>query len=377
LTQIALVTTSYPDRAAESGKEAAGAFVADFAAELSRHARVHVVAAAGEASVESAGDLTVHRFAVPMRPLSLLRPAHPADWPKILASLRAGQRALDRVAAVAALDHVLALWALPSGAWARRLQRHSGVPYSTWSLGSDIWSLGAIPVVRSVLARVLRDARHRYADGAVLCDDVAAIAGVPCAFLPSSRRLDGGTVEPPRSSPPYRLAFLGRWHANKGADLLLDALAELDDDDWRRIDQVRFCGGGPMEDAVRAGVARLQAARRPVELRGYLDRGEATELYRWADYLLLPSRIESIPVIFSDAVQCGLPLISTPVGDLGRLVSTYGVGVLAEEPSSAAMRVAIAEALQRSPADMSGGLERARADFDVGAAARRFYDAVA
>jgi glycosyltransferase involved in cell wall biosynthesis len=184
-------------------------------------------------------------------------------------------------------------------------------------------------------------------------------------------------VEPPRSSPPYRLAFLGRWHANKGADLLLDALAELDDDDWRRIDQVRFCGGGPMEDAVRAGVARLQAARRPVELRGYLDRGEATELYRWADYLLLPSRIESIPVIFSDAVQCGLPLISTPVGDLGRLVSTYGVGVLAEEPSSAAMRVAIAEALQRSPADMSGGLERARADFDVGAAARRFYDAVA
>jgi len=376
LTQIALVTTSYPDRASESGQEAAGAFVADFAAELSRHAHVHVVAAAAEDSVETEGDLTVHRFAVPMRPLSLLRPAHPADWSKIIASLRAGQRALDRVSGAAALDHVLALWALPSGAWARQLQRRSGVPYSTWSLGSDIWSLGAIPVVRSVLALVLRGARHRYADGAVLCDDVAAIAGLPCEFLPSSRRLAPGQRKR-RTAPPYRLAFLGRWHANKGADLLLDALAELGDEDWRRIDEIRFCGGGPLEDVVRAGVARLQTQRRPVELRGYLNRGEATDLYRWADYLLLPSRVESIPVIFSDAMQCGLPLISTPVGDLGRLVRMYGVGVLAEEASAPAMRSAIADALARSPADMEAGLERARADFDIGAAAKRFYDAVA
>ena len=62
LKEIALVTTSYPDRVVESGQEAAGAFVADFARALSQHARVRVVAAAGEDHVEQLDQLTVHRF---------------------------------------------------------------------------------------------------------------------------------------------------------------------------------------------------------------------------------------------------------------------------------------------------------------------------
>ncbi len=366
MKEIALVTTSYPDRVAESGQEAAGAFVADFAAELSGHARVHVVAAASEDHVEDRGNLSIHRFAVPRRPLSLLSPANPADWPRIVRSLRAGARALDQVAASATLSHVLALWALPSGAWARAVQRRYGVPYSTWALGSDIWSLGRIPVVRGVLRAVLRQAAHRYADGLVLGEDVEAIAGMPCDFLPSSRRL-AAPQRTHEAAPPYRLAFLGRWHPNKGADLLLDALQALGDDDWKRIREVRYCGGGPLEETVRTGVQRLVDAGRPVVLQGYLDRAQATELYCWADYLLLPSRIESIPVIFSDAMQCGVPLISTPVGDLQRLIEAYGVGVMAQQASSDAMRDAIRRALAGSPAELAAGLERARADFDVGA----------
>ncbi len=375
MKEIALVTTSYPDRVAESGQEAAGAFVADFAAELSRHARVHVVAAAGEDHLEDRGDLRVHRFAVPRRPLSLLSPSNPADWPGILSSLRAGCRALDRVAAATSLSHVLALWALPSGAWARSVSRRHGVPYSTWALGSDIWSLGKVPVVRSVLRSVLRQAEHRYADGVVLGEDVERISGLPCDFLPSSRRLDA-PARSHSSSPPYRLGFLGRWHENKGADLLVDALLALGDDEWSRIEQVRYFGGGPLEESVKAGVRRLVDAGRPVTLGGYLDRNQATELYCWADYLLLPSRIESIPVIFSDAMQCGVPLISTPVGDLRRLIESYGVGVLAADATPTALCDAIAKALDGSPADLAAGLERARGDFDVAAAAKKFYDTI-
>lgn len=378
MKEIALVTTSYPDRDGDAGgREAAGAFVADFAEELSRHARVHVVAAASEDHVEERGSLSVHRFAVPRRPLSLLRANDPSDWPKIAVSLRAGQRALDRVAAGSSLDHVLALWALPSGLWARRVGRRRGIPYSTWALGSDIWSLGRLPVVRSVLQRVLRDAAHRFADGLVLADDVARICGAACDFLPSSRRLDAPPRRPRRGAPPYRLAFLGRWHPNKGADLLIDALLALDESQWRAIEEVRYFGGGPLEGRVREGIRQLLAACRPVTLGGYLDREQATELYGWADFLILPSRIESIPVIFSDAMQCGTPLIATPVGDVPRLVTSYGVGVLAAEASGAALRDAIAVALTKPPPDIEAGLERARADFDVAGAAKRFYEAIA
>ncbi len=372
MKRVALATTSYPDRIVESGQEAAGAFVADFAEALAQHCEVHVVAAADEDHVDAAGRLTTHRFQVPQRPLSLLRAASPSDWPKIWASLRAGQRALDRVVDEVDFDHIFALWALPSGYWARRAGRRRGVPYSTWALGSDIWSLGKLPVVSSILRGVLRGAARRYADGLVLADDVAALSGMSCDFLPSSRRLETapGAL---RGEPPYRLAFLGRWHPNKGADLLLDALAELDDVAWAKIEEVRYCGGGPLEEQVRAGVAELSAAGRPIALRGYLDRAQAVALYQWADYLIIPSRIESIPVIFSDAMQCGVPLVSTPVGDLPRLIESYAVGVLAEQATAAALADALRRALHSSPSAVASGLDRARNDFDVTAAAARFY----
>jgi glycosyltransferase involved in cell wall biosynthesis len=155
------------------------------------------------------------------------------------------------------------------------------------------------------------------------------------------------------TQPPYRLAFLGRWHSNKGADLLVKSLKHLATDDWQHIEKIKICGGGPLEKLIEAGVIALQAENR------------AVELLLWADYVLLPSRIESIPVIFSDAMKCRSPIISMPVGDLPRLVTDYQVGVLAENVSAIAFAQAIRQALQQAPLDFESGLLRATTDFDL------------
>ena len=58
---VVLVTTSYPE--SSSGSEAAGGFVADFAHQLARYAKVTVVAAtSGPASVRTEGSLTMLNF---------------------------------------------------------------------------------------------------------------------------------------------------------------------------------------------------------------------------------------------------------------------------------------------------------------------------
>lgn len=370
MPHVALVTTSYPD--GSPGSEAAGSFVADFAAELAGRVRVTVLAASRAESTTTKGELTVRRFAVPRLPLSLLRPANPAHWPAIVASLRAGQAALAELAARDRPDHVFALWALPSGYWALRTARRHGVPYSVWALGSDIWSLARIPLVRGVLRRVLAGAQACYADGLLLAADVEAAGAGSCAFLPSSRRLPAPARTAERGAPPYRLAFLGRWHANKGVDLLLDALAALDDADWARIREVRLFGGGPLDAAVRRVAGTLVAAGRPLTVGGYLDRQAAADLIGWADYLLLPSRIESIPVIFSDAVQLGTPLVATPVGDLPGLFREEAVGLLAADVSVIAYAEALRSALAAEPGSFAGGLGRMRERFDLGRAAERF-----
>lgn len=316
---IVLVTTSYP--IAGDGSEAAGAFVQDLAEELAQTLPVRVVAPGPKAVIETAANrVTVHRYAAPARPLSTLRPWHPADAAAIVRVMAAGMAATRQAVQAAPMRRIVALWALPSGHWARRLAKESGIPYDVWTLGSDIWSLGRIPLVRNWLRHVLRDAERCFSDGLKLSEDTRAIAGRPVEFLPSTRRITLVREVPARNKPPYRLLFLGRWHPNKGIDLLLDALAMMVDEDWARIESVTIHGGGPMEALVRERVSALAAAARPVRLGGYLDKPAAEQAISEADWLLIPSRIESVPVVFSDAMKLGCPVIAMPVGDLSALV---------------------------------------------------------
>jgi len=374
MKQLLFVTTSFPDEAFQKGQEAAGGFVADFAQALGQHVPVTVVAPSGRNSIEQNGRLTIRRFAVPSLPLSLLKPQNPTHWLKIRQTLRAGQQAVTEAAQETAVDYIFALWALPSGYWAYRVSQKQNIPYSIWALGSDIWTLGRLPVVKNILKTVLQHAHHRFADGYLLADDVKAISGLDCQFLPSSRKLTPVEEKTLSTSPPYRLAFLGRWHPNKGIDLLLDSLTHLHDEDWKRIAAVQICGGGPLEEVVKTAVANLQAAGYPVTLRGYLNQDEARELLIWADYLLLPSRIESIPVIFSDAMQVGCPLISTPVGDLPRLLKTYQIGELAEMVTAVAYMQAIQKALRKGPQKYTTELPHVRNQFNVATSVKRLLN---
>ncbi len=363
MEHLALLTTSFPN--GQPGSEAAGSFVADFAGALAERLQITVVAPGNQTDETIQERLTVHRFAVPRLPLSLLKPGNPADWGKIIRTLYAGQRATERLVRAKSIDHILALWVLPSGYWAWRAWKHHGVPYSVWTLGSDIWTLSKLPFVKNVLQIVLRHSDKRFADGYLLKQDVERLSQHTCEFLPSVRKLPAHGTKVATTRPPYCLAFLGRWHPNKGIDLLLEALRQLDDTDWGKIRQVQVCGGGRLEALVKSGCTTLQAAGRPVTVRGYLDKAQAAELLSWADYLILPSRIESIPVIFSDAMQAGCPLIATPVGDLPRLLNEYRVGILSTEASSHSLAASIRSAINGSPSAFSAGLSQALKQFSV------------
>lgn len=366
-----MVSSSYAQGG--EGAAAAGVFVHDFAAALAEAGvDTEIVAPALDASCEPRGRLSIRRFQVPRLPLSLLNPLRPGDWRPIVKTLAAGRRAVREACAETRPDHILALWALPCGDWARHAARPLGIPFSTWALGSDIWSLGKLPLVRGYLASVLRDAALRFADGLKLADDVSRISARDCSFLPSSRTFGTPAARGPSATPPYRLAFLGRWHPNKGPDLLLDALARLTDADWANIESVRICGGGPLHAEVLTRSEALARAGRPVSCGGYLDHAAAYELFAWADFVVIPSRIESIPVVFSDAMQVGRPVVASPVGDLPRILNEYACGVVADTADSSGLMRALQRALATGPGGFAPGVAKAAAAFDVRRSAAAF-----
>lgn len=367
LAGLVLVTTSYP--IAGDGSEAAGAFVRDLAEEIAREMPVRVVAPGPKAAIDAPRDgVIVHRYAAPPKPLSTLRPWRPREAAAMLRVMASGLAATREAVAAHPTRRIVALWALPSGHWARRIARERGLPYDVWTLGSDVWSLGRIPIVRSWLRGVLRDADRCFSDGLRLAEDTRAIAGRPVEFLPSTRRISRRREQPPRDRPPYRLLFLGRWHPNKGIDLLLDALAMLEDDDWSRIESVRIHGGGPLEALVRERVVALVAAGRPVQLGGYLDQCAAEQAISESDWLLIPSRIESIPVVFSDAMKLGCPVIAMPVGDLPTLIA-QGPGVVSGEVAADAFARSLRQVLDRSARTHGQALGDTAARFDLAAIA--------
>ena len=368
-----LVTTSYPDE--NEGSAGAGVFVRDFAEEFVRQGvDIEVVSPSSRNSLRIEKGVRVRRFAVPRQPLSLLNPAAPGHWGAILKTLSNGSSAVMNACTESTPNHILALWSLPSGAWARIACRRFGIGYSTWSLGSDIWSLSRIPVVRSVLNRVLLEALNCFADGYQLAADVEKLSGRNCVFLPSCRNLSLSEHRILRHTPPYRLSFLGRWHMNKGVDLLIDALELLDDQDWARIESVRIDGGGPLEQDVRSRLKRIAESGKPVVAGGYLDQSAAIQLLQQTDYLLLPSRIESIPVVFSDALKMHCAVVANPVGDLPTLFGHYCVGELALHPTAKDFSDGVRRILLKSPCQFEKNIIDAGVIFDVANSVKKLRD---
>ncbi len=370
--KILVVTTSYPVK--RDGSEAAGNFVEDFVKTLGESVTVGVVFPINGKpdNIDLQGSLSLYPFKVPKLPLSLLSPSRPTHWLAIMATLYVGQKAVKKAVQDFKPTHILALWALPSGYWARGIYRSQSIPYSIWALGSDIWSLGKVPIVKSILKNILQNAQFCFADGYQLRDDVAQISGREAHFMPSARILPLSKTKELKKSGPYNLAFLGRWHPNKGIDLLLDALKLLDDSGWKMIKCFRIAGGGPLEPLVKNKVKALQAMNRPIELSGFLDTKTATEFLLVTDYLVIPSRIESIPVIFSDALQASTPMVVTPVGDFPALFKNFSPGIITPELSAEGIANSIQKVLLAAPCDYSDSMKTTLLQFSVEKSAELF-----
>ena len=80
------------------------------------------------------------------------------------------------------------------------------------------------------------------------------------------------------------------------------------------------------------------------------------------DALIIPSRIESIPVVLSDAAQAGCPIVATEVGDMGRLLERYPAGERVA-PEAASIRDGILRLEERGR--YTEGLAQPARDFSL------------
>ena len=135
------------------------------------------------------------------------------------------------------------------------------------------------------------------------------------------------------------VGWVGRLSREKGADVMLDALAECDPS-WR----LSVIGDGRELDQLRGRAAELGIAERVVWHGAVADAGSLLAAF---DAFVLSSRTEGTPITLLEAMYAGVPIVATRVGGVPEVItSAHAILVGSEEPREIA--VALAE-LRRQP----------------------------
>jgi glycosyltransferase involved in cell wall biosynthesis len=208
--------------------------------------------------------------------------------------------------------------------------------------------------------RIIQEAKAVFADGFDLTRKIEERFRRSSSFLATTRTLPGTEKKPqPQSPSPYQFLFVGRLERVKGIDLLLQAMAGLDEEG---VDaRLTVIGGGGLEEWARAFIEKKGLGSK-VTLLGNVPDETLSTLYASSDCVVIPSRSESIPLVFSEALNFDKEMIVTDVGDLGQLGRGYGVADVIPPEDPAALIKAMKERILQSRGRAAAGDNGKRAE---------------
>jgi glycosyltransferase involved in cell wall biosynthesis len=147
----------------------------------------------------------------------------------------------------------------------------------------------------------------------------------------------------PRTDPAraerLRVVFVGRMIRDKGADVLVDAVARLDRDDIELtvVGSQNFDAGArlsPFEQDVRTRAAALGDR---VRLLPFTPRAEVAAVYREADVVVVPSRwAEPFALTVLEGMASGVPVVASAIGGIPEVTGDAGVLVRPDDPADLA-----------------------------------------
>jgi len=325
---VVMVTTSYP----RTQGDFAGHFVASLATEIAAlEHRVTVIAphAPGLQLAEENAGVRVRRVRYAADSAERLAygdgivanlkhdPLLARTVPGLARALRAAVREHSSAA-----DVVHAHWA-PTAVLARL--GDLDVPVALSLHGSDVTLARRGPLFRSLLARGLAASDAAIVVAAVQRDAIVSrgLYDGPIEVVPSGIPHELTTRERTReaSSGP-RFLFVGRLVQSKGVSGLIEAFALVSS--MLPDATLTIAGKGPLAGGLRDDI-RMRSLDSRVELMGEVSHARALELMIEHDALVLPSHGEGSPLVVTEALALGTPVIGTPVGAVPYLVGEAGI----------------------------------------------------
>lgn len=351
--RVLLLSTSFPLR----GGASSGVFVARLAQHYAERVQVTALVPADDVSAPPAapGGLALHAFRYAPRRLRVL--AHlpggipvalrrrPAAWLLVPALLAAMAAATWRRAARTDLVH--ANWAI-CGCIAGLVGRLRGLPVVTTLRGEDVTRGHRAGLQRFVLRACVRLSTRVVGVSEAMVQWLRAefpqaadrIVAIPNGVDPALLEI---AVPRPRPDGVLRVLSVGSLIPRKGMELIIGALAHLDEHV-----RLRIVGDGPERDALHALALRLGVAER-VEFSGAVAPQAMAGVYAEADLFVLASYSEGRPNVVVEALAAGLPVVATGIAGVRELISDGRSGLLVPPARTEALAAAIARLVADVP----------------------------
>jgi glycosyltransferase involved in cell wall biosynthesis len=138
----------------------------------------------------------------------------------------------------------------------------------------------------------------------------------PIAFSPSECR--------PKHEAPFQIGFVGRLVKEKGAEFLVQALADVPGD-WK----LHIVGSGPMYRHISALVAEL-GLESHVNIQSWRPSTEMPSFLNSIDLLVVPSQTqrnwkEQFGRVLIEAMACGIPVVGSSCGEIPNVIGEAGL----------------------------------------------------
>jgi glycosyltransferase involved in cell wall biosynthesis len=127
------------------------------------------------------------------------------------------------------------------------------------------------------------------------------------------------------------LLFVGRLEGQKNPLLLIDTFFYI----TRQLPEIRLLvvGAGGLKKKMERQIKQYGIDEK-VHFFGAQPQEKVAELMRVSDVFLLPSAFEGMPISVLEALGCGLPVVSTDVGEVKRVVRNGFSGIISSEQDS-------------------------------------------
>lgn len=128
-------------------------------------------------------------------------------------------------------------------------------------------------------------------------------------FNPEHSRAESAYEAHPRLQKKFTVSYLGRFSEEKRPESFLELASRL-----RELDiQFVMVGNGPLYESLRAECAEHNLGKK-VYMPGFVD--DIKSILRISDVVIIPSRIEGVPIILLEALSMGVPVIASRVGGI-------------------------------------------------------------